>query len=516
LFTKLNLSLKKGAVKDEIQELREFTGDFCALTGQILNDLGKLKSTSAFSSTTAVSRTKDEHRSRLESYRRVQRASEGLYDALASRWLCDGHQQHWASLALNSDNLEALPEEKAIKFKISITSLDAFDGSLCLNLEYVDRRWPGLAIQRKHSPATSSLAWSDMMDTLHKHSDPMVIDAGVKVTQNLPKRPREQTSTCEGEQKKLKAVRFLEPSNQTISTRKPEVKRESVRVTAGETTIANLDKVKNYCQHFFQERPSAYVQTCIGYFNYHGLCRFYSADWQMCMHHMSLADVISWIADDRTSRSLPKATMVHFASSLACAVLQYHSTPWLPENWESSHVKFCDASSNLVSSIDFRQASLFFKAVLASPVGAASKPTSGGREVVGSEDRVAMQLPRKDNSMPSPNNTLPRNEMLFRLGIVLLELGYSRIWSRLREMIIWKLPATRQTDYHAAVALTRISKLRHRMGPQYPVLVRKCLGCDFGLGEDDMKNEDLQGAFLVEVVNVLHEMENGLRNLRID
>lgn len=69
-----------------------------------------------------------------------------------------------------------------------------------------------------------------------------------------------------------------------------------------------------------------------------------------------------------------------------------------------------------------------------------------------------------------------RNEMLFHLGVVLLE-------------------------------------LRDRMGLKYCRIVHKCLACDFGLGEDNFADADLQGAFLVDVVVALERAEQVLREL---
>lgn len=106
-----------------------------------------------------------------------------------------------------------------------------------------------------------------------------------------------------------------------------------------------------------------------------------------------------------------------------------------------------------------------------------------------------------------------RNELLFRFGIVLLELGYSQPWPSLKSRVFASLPPPRRTDYHAAEKLAQMPFLRDRMGPRFPTIVRKCLGCDFGLGENDLASKELQGMFLVDVVGALQEAERGLREL---
>jgi hypothetical protein len=53
------------------------------------------------------------------------------------------------------------------------------------------------------------------------------------------------------------------------------------------------------------------------------------------------------------------------------------------------------------------------------------------------------------------------------------------------------------------------------MGPKFATIVRKYLGCDFGLGKNDLANEQLQGKFLVDVVRGLQEVERGLKEPRM-
>lgn len=109
------------------------------------------------------------------------------------------------------------------------------------------------------------------------------------------------------------------------------------------------------------------------------------------------------------------------------------------------------------------------------------------------------------------NARFSRNQILFCLGIVLLELGYGKTWPRLRQSAIAKLAAN-QTDYQAAMSLSKSRALKEKMGLQYPLVIEKCLGCDFARG-DDLENEALQGAFWVDVINVLREEERKLIEL---
>lgn len=77
-------------------------------------------------------------------------------------------------------------------------------------------------------------------------------------------------------------------------------------------------------------------------------------------------------------------------------------------------------------------------------------------------------------------------------------------------MAFENLPHEKQTDYDAAERLAQGPGLRNRMGPRFATIVRKCLSCDFGLGENDLSNEQLQGVFFVDVIVALREVGIGL------
>ena len=99
-----------------------------------------------------------------------------------------------------------------------------------------------------------------------------------------------------------------------------------------------------------------------------------------------------------------------------------------------------------------------------------------------------------------------RNELLFNFGILLLENGYGQPWPQLKKSIADVPLATggNMSDYRIAEKLAQL--LVNQMGMTYPKSVKKCLGCDFGLGETDLDHEALQRQFLDDVVSRLHQL----------
>lgn len=113
-----------------------------------------------------------------------------------------------------------------------------------------------------------------------------------------------------------------------------------------------------------------------------------------------------------------------------------------------------------------------------------------------------------------------RNKLLFNFGILLLEIGYGRPWHVLKQTAPRSQPATaavrgaeqQLSDYSVAEKLARL--LIDQMGLAYHKIIRKCLGCDFGLGESGLDNEDLQRRFLEDVVLGLQHLRQQLGEMK--
>ncbi|RSL49404.1 hypothetical protein CEP54_012452 [Fusarium duplospermum] len=458
LRKRFRLCWRKGEVQDSIKELRDFTADFNELTTRIISELEEIQSTPVKEPT--IQRRASQS-TNLDRYRQIQSASLRLYNTFAQRWSCTQHPRHAASISLVDFNMSGKSKvsDNSIKFDVAIAceveSAKAPDSLIWLEVETVDTRTSKImeAAQPKTSDESS---WENTMQKLTEHAH----------------------------RASLEPSGSINAENSATSSR-----------TSHSDSIIDLEMIEDLCRHFQIPRPIC-SSTCVGYLTHAGLHHFYlpPPGQQPTGQQTSLAEIIKWISEDEFTRSLPRTAMVHLAGSLATAVLQYHSTPWLPKTWESSQVLFCGSGDLLEDASSISSTSPYFR------VGLSTTPETPNLSV----------LHRKPVGSPS---SLARNAILFRLGIILLELGYSQPWRQLRNQSLSTLPGQRQTDYDAAEKLAQTPLLRNRMGPRFSTIVRKCLGCDFGLGESDLASEELQGAFLVGVVEALQETERGLRRL---
>ncbi|RTE83895.1 hypothetical protein BHE90_001477 [Fusarium euwallaceae] len=469
LRKRFRLCWRKGEVQDSIKELRDFTADFNELTARIINELKEIQSTPA--KEPAIQR-KASQSGNLDRYRQIQSASLRLYNTFAQRWSCTKHPRHTASISLIDFNLSGKSKvaENSIKFDVAIAceggSAKAPDSLIWLEVETVDTRTSN-AMEAARPATSDEDTWEDPIQRMTEHAHRASFEPSGSINTD----------------------------NSTTSSR-----------TSHSDSIIDLEMIEDLCRHFQIPRPIC-SSTCVGYLTYAGLHHFYlpPPGQQQTGQQTSLAEIITWISEDELTRTLPRTSMVHLAGSLATAVLQYHSTPWLPKTWESSQVLFCGSRDILEDASIISSTNPYFR------VGFSKVPETMNRKEF--DRKPVGSLPKANTQIFPPSSSLARNAILFRLGIILLELGYSQPWPQLRNQSLSNLPAQHQTDYDAAEKLAQTPLLRNRMGPRFSTIVRKCLGCDFGLGESDLASEELQGAFLVGVVEALKETERGLRRL---
>lgn len=96
-----------------------------------------------------------------------------------------------------------------------------------------------------------------------------------------------------------------------------------------------------------------------------------------------------------------------------------------------------------------------------------------------------------------------KNETLFRLGMILLELEFEDTIEGIREKCSPFGPG--KQDLHESLTrrlLTPKYRAGEQMGTDYGRMVRMCLDCDFGLGlhEYSLEDRQVQRAFYLQVV----------------
>ena len=210
----------------------------------------------------------------------------------------------------------------------------------------------------------------------------------------------------------------------------------------------------------------------------------------------SLETVLSNLAENKPTSGLSCLERVRLARSLATAVLEFHSTPWLPETWRSRNVHFYGINDPSIEKPGF----------LNTPLLNATFSQSHQLAV----DNCPPPQETCENALLSPI----RNNILFGLGVMMLELGFETTMTTLRQSQDLKEGQEHAfTDYLTARRCKKL--IATPLGASYGRITQKCLDCEFGVGEYDLGEPALQAAFFKDVVQELSDLEKTFKRLDI-
>jgi hypothetical protein len=179
------------------------------------------------------------------------------------------------------------------------------------------------------------------------------------------------------------------------------------------------------------------------------------------------------------------------AQKLATAVLQYHSTSWLPQNWGLNDVSYFTEKT---------------------PTNTNQAQASEAHIV---ETLQTLHLSTHFPSGPTADSVASRNDLeqmkymygirnltLAKLGVALLEIGLKKELSSTTPDS--SVPASHHVISARKILLEEPLSLA-MLGKRYLKIARKCIDCDFSCGED-LGEEALRSAVYTDVVCTLDEM----------
>ncbi|KAK3386496.1 hypothetical protein B0H63DRAFT_467873 [Podospora didyma] len=502
----LKLAYRNPGLTKAVDELWKLNSMFTTITRQIIDCLDKIKK-GVQNNRDADFRRTTSNINRIGKYQQIRDASAALYNTLAHNWTCEvtSHDNHTARVCCVD-----VPETKvaeSVKLKLALTVCEVpedenpdDDGPLWLEVEHCEfRNVQPLPVAAALASQTSTNLPQDLIDDLTRRT--------------------EQLTTGHVAKKPTKIVRFengnpdlqIGESSSRDKTNTTDPLTPGTQSSDADAAFVNLTLVANVCNHFRLHYTSCQPQQCLGYLDGQYRQRFYrpTSDQITKGRSMTLSDIISWVNDRPLLKFFPHPAAFHIASSLAASVLQFHSTPWLPETWRSQDITFFSIGELSIET-DLQLSYPYFKIEFAK------------RRRLDKGKGKAHAFTSHQTVPDEHDQTISgaRNELLFRLGTVLMEIAFSLPWEDLRdhariEFQLYKLPLGQQTDYGIAERLCQVL-LPRKMGPEYTRIVRHCIGCDFGLREpqiDLVRSDELQSAFLLRVVDELQRMKRGVAAL---
>lgn len=452
---RVKFSISKSRLEGYLAQLKSLNGDFGTLQAQV-QQLAKSQSVVIDSTCQPLSRN-------VRHFRIIQKSSQQLYNVLAKS--CTLHLEHTAHFSVEAEH--TAPSAKSpsqIKFSLALThrtSQDLHSAEVPL--------WM----------VVESTSLEDCAATMPRTSpiDPGSLIVGLK---------RECNKASQGSKRLKKNVRF----EGAIPTTLNAPLQHSFSTPGGIEDIhicqaGNLCTVMRATLRKVAKGKSSHtdsLRTCIGVLDQNDEYRqvVYPLFRESTLSEpITLSDILSTPAADH-SDIFSQYERIRLARTLATAILQYHATPWLSTAWRSRDVYFFDPGTNASPK-------------LATP-HLMTKITPSGRPV---------GLETKFNCQP-----FAFNQVLFGLGVVLLELGHE---ANLQNMQRFS-PLAQIDPNHAAASIEFFESQRlanlvgNRMGSTYARIVQQCLRCDFGCGAN-LEDTRLQERVYKDVICELEDLE---------
>lgn len=396
----------------------------------------------------------------------VKTAARNLYEALGAA--CTKHTEHQVHFSLQPSYTGCSPYPTQVRFtlafrRVAMTRDDCCNEPMWLTVESIVTG----TVQKASSAEDKAL--SDLSTSSKRgRSSPTP-----PPSQKLRKRQK-------------KCVRFRSPT--------PPPSTLAMKLDAA---LPNLCAQSNFCNQITNllNRPTAKAGACVGFLEH-------SADSKHLVYidsgaqsvttgrgpstptSVSLNEMFQNMRQRASSAhgSIPQFDRIRLAKQLAMAVLSYHATPWLKSSWNSNEVFLYGTDTTSVGPMNGPYIDVSVKG----PHGPLSRAST------------------------LPCRTFAPNAFMFGLGVMLLELAFE---APLRTM---QRPIDSDSDqderYIEFFIAKRLSKIVSRpLGSKYAEIVRKCLQCDFGRG-DDLEDPSLQQCFYQEVVCGLEELETRFRD----
>lgn len=474
---KLKFSVSESRLDILLSELRILNQDFLTLSAQTRQLEAKRRDV-------AAPRSSSETKRGVEECRTIKEAFIHLYGALsyACQFCLEEHSANFCLAHITTTESEA----PLVRFNMAFTHLS--------NSSSVQMKPAWITVDSKcRQILQAGTPTSENMDDANISEQALVSLASSLKRKSGPVSGAISTTTHK--KKKKGRVTFAMGDNQVAYDLNCPGTGLAYLLTRIPPSLPDYWEQKDFCLQI--QKPNPVSDGYIGTFNksgsYNHLVKYLLPNEERKFSQTtSLAELISSISEAGQSRHLLQYERISLAKQLALAVLQFHATPLLKGSWCSEDVIFFDQGKEIVKQNDAPRTP-HFKVLV-------RKSQSSGKITEDSDELL-------------DETAFIRNPYLFGLGVVMVEIAYQAPLKSLRiNKDLFNGCEGRLTDI---LTVNRLSKTMGAvLGSDYARVVKKCLTCDFGKG-DDLSNQGLQDLFHEEVVCELDRLEKGLRALDI-
>ncbi|KAK3720810.1 hypothetical protein LTR37_003473 [Vermiconidia calcicola] len=281
-----------------------------------------------------------------------------------------------------------------------------------------------------------------------------------------------------GDSKGGKTVRFREPD------RTPSPAQSLSLSCNSQQERPHLDEIGDLCTSIERLR-AVDCGVCLGYLSDNPNARRHGLFWPQkpilditSIEPLSLGAVLTQHSGNRSSR-LSVADSRRLALSLALGMLRLHDTPWLKQRWNHNDIMLFTQNGKVLADDPFISTQM-------SSLGPLSN--CGATE----HNRRAA-------------SSAVRNETLFALGIILIELCMEQSFEHLAAPEDLSLDGTRHAASDFLTACRLEEQIYDKAGGRYGDAVRRCTHCDFDQRKTSLADDAFRAAVYDNVVTVLEE-----------
>lgn len=273
-------------------------------------------------------------------------------------------------------------------------------------------------------------------------------------------------------------------SQATPGATDPSLRKRNVQFTVHSTMpvlpspdLSNLEEIHDLCLSFERLRAKQ-CGVCLGYLVDSAMDR-YALYWpqkpvvdKTSLSMLSLADLFT---EPRQNPQLSGGDSRRLAAALAFGMLRLHDTPWLTTQWSHRDIELYRKDGAILLDHPFVSAK------------------------VGIHSAV--------QSTPSPPSPMIKNETVFALGILLIELCLETSFAELQKTSgDLNADGSKHALSDFLTATRAIDKVYDKYGDRYGKAVRRCIHCDFDQSRTTtLKNDAFRAAVYDGVVAVLEE-----------
>ena len=319
--------------------------------------------------------------------------------------------------------------------------------------------------------------------TLQQQSTPqwMIEEAEVKMMDSIATTIQQPPSlaTLPGQRDKGKKItRFQEPKEPS-----PAVQNSSIQQQQ------NVEEIIDLCASI-QRFRAVQCGICLGYMLDAQNARRHGLYWPSnrlvdttSFDSLSLGEILAE-QGKRQDLRLSIADSRRLAPMLALGILQLHDTPWLGEQLTRNNITLFTRSGKVLAHHPFVSADL--------------------------QDKVPTQI---TGQLKPGSCAVVRNEILFALGVVLIELCFRQPFEDFRAPEDLNPDGTRHAASDFLTATRLLDEVYETAGIRYGDAVRRCILCEFDQRKTSLKDDTFRRAVYVNVVTVLEEEVRQFFNL---